>query len=120
MKKLVTTVAVLGALALAGCSSVGVTQLHSAAAKPAGCNVDIYASASEINHKYQTVCLLDSRTGSTLFHTRTAAAAIDHAKSEACECGADAMLIETADTEGMSFSRWGQGKAIIRAIKYTD
>ncbi len=108
------------ALLLAGCTTVGVTPVNSTAAKPANCQLDVYASETEINRPFQTACLIDSRTGTTLFHRRDAAAAIDHARKEACGCGADAILVQSADTQGVTMATWGQGKAIVRAIRYMD
>jgi hypothetical protein len=107
-------------LLLAGCTTVGVTPVNSSAAKPANCHLDVYASETEISRDFQTACLIDSRTGSTLFHRRDAAAAIDHARKEACGCGADAILVQSADTQGVTMASWGQGKAIVRAIRYID
>lgn len=114
MKKVI----VLAAVALAGCSSVGSTQLVTSAPKPANCQLDVYSSPSEIKRKYQPVCVIDSRTGTTAFHDKTASAAIRNAKPIACQCGADAILIEGMETEGMTFMTWGKGTAIIKGIKY--
>ncbi|PMR72079.1 hypothetical protein [Billgrantia endophytica] len=107
-------------LLVTGCTSVGVTPVNSFSAKPANCQLDIYASEAEIQRPFQTACLINSRTGTTAFHRKNAAAAIDHARSEACGCGADAMLIQATDTQGVTMTTWGQGKAIIQAIRYTD
>lgn len=113
-------IAVSIALLVTGCTSVGVTPVNNFAAKPASCQLDIYVSESEIQRSYQTACLIDSRTGTTAFHRKNAAAAIDHARAEACGCGADAMLINATDTQGVTMTTWGQGKAIIQAIRYND
>ena len=112
--------AFLFAFLTSGCSAVGVTRLIEAQPRSADCHLDVYSSASEIKRPYKVVCLLDSRTGTTLFHRRTGAAAVDNARRKACHCGAHAILISQMDTEGMSMARWGQGKALIRAIRYLD
>lgn len=105
-------------LAIAGCSTAGTTQLKLASARPEHCELDVYASKEEITRPWETVCMIDSRTGTTAFHTKTASAAIDHAKPHACECGADAILIDSMDTEGVTLGTWGRGKAILQGIRY--
>jgi hypothetical protein len=103
------------------CTKVGVTHLGNAgsyAPKPENCALDVFSSSDEIKQKYVEVCLIDSRTGSTLFHDKSAAAAVDHARADACKCGADALLIQSTDTKGVSMSGWGEGKAIVKAIRY--
>lgn len=103
---------------LSGCANVGVTQLKPATSKSPTCSLDIYSSEKDITQPYEVVCLIDSRTGTTAFHKKTGAAAIEQAKSKACECGADAMLVETIDTAGITLMTWGKGTAIIKAIRY--
>ena len=109
---------IIALMLLAGCSSVGKTQLVTATPKPANCQLDIYSSEKEIKRPYTPVCVIDSRTGTTAFHDKTASAAIRNAKPQACECGADAILIKQMDTEGMTFMTWGKGEAILQGIKY--
>lgn len=103
---------------LSACSSIGTTQLKNAEPKAPDCRLDVYSSAKEIKRPYEPICMIDSRTGTTAFHDKTASAAIKNAKPLACQCGADAILIEGMETDGMTFMTWGQGKAIIRGIKY--
>jgi hypothetical protein len=92
--------------------------LKTAAARPDDCQLAIYSSEQEISRPWEAICMIDSRTGTTLFHDRDAAAAIQQAKSAACQCGADAILIESMDTQGVTWGTWGQGKAILRGIRY--
>ncbi len=114
-------VAVLLGLALvAGCSSVGITRVKAAPARSANCNLEVFTSEQEVKRPFEVLCLIDSRTGTTAFHDKTAAAAIEHAKPQACGCGADAILISALDTEGPGWGTWGQGKAILKAIRFTD
>lgn len=114
MKKLIC----LSLLVLSGCSSVGSTQLKQAESKPPNCELDIYSGKDEIKRPYEAICLLDSRTGTTAFHKKTASAAIENAKPAACACGADAILVEQTDTNGVTLMTWGQGKAVLRGIRY--
>ncbi len=106
-------------LLLGGCASIGVTQINPGDPKADSCDLGIFTSKEEVGQQYKIACLIDSRTGSTAFHIRNAAAAIKQSRPYACRCGADALLIIGADTEGLTFSRWGQGKAILQAIRYT-
>jgi len=100
---------------------VGVTPIGRALPpKPSTpCMLDIYTNTAEITRPYEELCLIDSRTGITAFHYRTAAEAIRQARPEACRCGADAMIVASARTEGAAFG-WGMGAAVIKAIHYTD
>lgn len=108
----------LGASLGIACTSVGVTRVAEAPPKVAGCKLDVYTSEAEIRQPFQVVCLIDSRTGTTAFHTKTASAAIQNARPRACECGADALIVAAVDTEGATYATWGQGKAILKAIRY--
>ena len=104
---------------LPACTTVGVTTVG----KPEldhgeYCHLDVFTSEAEVGRPFRVVCLIDSRTGTTAFHDRTAAAAIRHAKPEACKCGANAIIIAGVATDGVTAWTWGEGKAIIKAIKY--
>ena len=106
-------------LILLACTSVGVTQTKTGIpAKRSNCPLDVYTTDSEVTRPFEVVCLIDSRTGTTLFHSKTAAAAIEHTRPYACECGADAIVLMSADTEGLTWATWGRGKAIVKAIRY--
>ena len=105
-------------LFLSGCSSIGTTQLQPATPRDDDCKLDVYSSKDEIKVPWEAVCVIDSRTGTHAFADKTASAAIRNAKPEACECGADAILIESMDTEGVTFVTWGKGKAIMKGIRY--
>jgi hypothetical protein len=98
---------------------VGVTSLKQFPPKPEGCPIDVYASEKEITKPFTVACVLDSSTGSTLFDDRTGAAAINQTKAEACKCGADAIVITSVGQTGVSYGGWGQGMAVIKAIKFT-
>jgi hypothetical protein len=110
--------AVLLSLSLAACSSVGSTQLKQANARPADCKLDIYSSVKEINRPYEPVCIIDAKTGTTAFDDKTASGAVKLAMPKACACGADAILIEGMETNGMTFMTWGEGKAMLKGIRY--
>src|SRR3989338_5908689 len=101
----------LGTTLLTSCASVGVSRIKEYPSKGQNCQLDVYTDKSEISKPFEVISLIDSRTGTTLLHDRTASSAIEEAKPYACDCGADAVLIETTDTEGIGFNSWGQGKA---------
>ena len=104
-----------------GCTGVGVTRTKNAPPRPVGSSIDIYYGEAEVKRPYEVVCVIDSHTGSTNFHDRTAANAIEHAKKAAVENGADAIIILSMDTEGFrAYRTAGRGKALMKGIHYTD
>ena len=105
--------------AVSACAGVGVTQTKQAVAKPEDCPLDIYTNDSEIKRKFEVICLLDSKTGSTLFADKTVAGAIENARPDACKCGGDGMIIGDTRVEGVSMAGWGEGTAMIKVIRYT-
>lgn len=105
-------------LLIPACASVGATQLQSARPRADDCKLDVYSSETEITRPWETVCMIDSRTGTTAFADKTASAAIKNAKPKACKCGADAIVIQSMDTEGVTLVTWGKGKAIVKGIRY--
>lgn len=120
MKKLVPIIWAVISFQIMGCASVGVTRLagQMPPPKPANCHLDIYTDVSKITRPYEDVCLIDSRTGTTLLHKRTASAAIEKARPAACRCGADALIVGGVQTKGISMTGWGMGAATIKAIRY--
>ncbi|WP_346795462.1 hypothetical protein R5M92_08390 [Halomonas sp. Bachu 37] len=107
-------------ISLAGCSSVGVQPVSVGSAKPANCTLDQYASERDIERPHEVACVLTSKTGTTLMHDKSASAAIDNARADACACGADAIVVESAEEEGITLMTWGQGKATLKAMRYLD
>jgi len=105
---------------LSACGSVGVTKMRASLPRPSGCDLDVYSSVAEVKHQFEVVCLIDSLTPSNAFADRTAAGAINRAKPSACECGADALIVESLNTQGTTAFGWGSGTAILKAIRYTD
>jgi hypothetical protein len=104
---------------LAGCASTGVTQIKAAPPRDKNCNLEIFTNVSEIKRPYEVVCIIDARTGNTS-DDKTTAGAIKLTKPDACKCGADAILIENLSTQGVTAFSWGEGRAIVKAIKFTD
>jgi len=104
---------------VASCASVGVTCVRPGASKPRACPLEVFTSEAEIRRPFEVACLIDSRTGTTAFHSKDAATAIEIARPEACVCGADGLLVVNVDTEGATMATWGRGKAILKAVRFT-
>lgn len=107
-------------LLFVGCASIGVSVTKSYPAKNKDCKLEIFYDKTEITRPYVIIAVIDSRTGTTLFHDRTVAGAVNIAKPKACEVGADAILVEQQEKEQANLATYGAGKAIIKCIKYTD
>ncbi|MBR8839537.1 MAG: hypothetical protein DSM106950_37430 [Stigonema ocellatum SAG 48.90 = DSM 106950] len=105
-------------LSLTGCASVGVQVMKQHPAKPVGCPIEVYADEKDVKRDYETIALIDSKTGSTLFDKKTVSAAIDMAKPKACQVGADAIIVVSSDRRGVNLASYGEAKAMIKAIKY--
>jgi hypothetical protein len=109
-----------------GCAGTDVTQLKPGVAKAHDCDLPIFAAESEVPQKFETVCVVEARTGTGWIHDRSAAAAIKKARPKLCECGADAAIIVEATS--MQGSDWTattltpmqdiRGNAKIRGIRY--
>tara|TARA_R110002051_G_scaffold31268_1_gene71387 strand:- start:249 stop:617 length:369 start_codon:yes stop_codon:yes gene_type:complete len=110
----------LTAALLTGCGSVGVQPVSMGTAKPANCELKQYVSERDIERPYEVACMISSQTGTTLGHDKTASAAINNARAEACACGADAIVVESSEEEGITLFTWGQGKAQLKAVRYQD
>ncbi|GHB79594.1 hypothetical protein [Persicitalea jodogahamensis] len=104
--------------ALFSCASSGIQKVKNFPAKEAGCLIDFYTEEKEVAKKYVLFCLIDSKTGSTLFDKKTTASAIDLSKRKACECGADAVVLVSSDRKGTSFWSWGDAYVVVKAVKY--
>lgn len=93
-------------LALAGCATTGVVRTGSvAAAKPADCSLEIYASRADVPRPFTSVCIVSTESGSTLFSDRSDQGRMEAVREQACACGADAVVIRD-----MSRSAWQYGR----------
>lgn len=110
----------LSVLTLTGCSSVAVQPVSVGNAKPANCVLDHYVSERDIERPYEVACMITSETGTTLGHDKTVSGAINNARADACACGADAIVVESSEEEGITLFTWGQGKAQLKAVRYQD
>lgn len=110
----------LGAIGLTGCGSIGVQPVSMGQAKPPSCQLDRYVNERDIERPFEVACMISSTTGTTLGHDKSASAAINNAQADACACGADAIVVESAEEEGITAFTWGQGKAQLKAVRYLD
>jgi len=109
------------AFTLCGCLKVGVTRLGQATfQEKADCNIEVLPSKDAVQRPYVEACLLDTTSGGPPISPGTAAKAIENAKYYACQCGADALIINSIQTYPHGILDWGGGGAILTAIKYTD
>lgn len=110
----------LAAVVLTGCGSVGVQPVSMGEAKPPNCKLDRYVHERDIERPFEVACMISSRTGTTLGHDKSASAAINNAHSDACACGADAIVVASAEEKGITAFTWGQGRAQLKAVRYLD
>lgn len=84
-----------------GCQSATLYQLKPAIAKPENCHIELYASETEVPGKFETLCIVEAKTGTGMIQDRSANAAINEARPKLCECGAEAaIVIEATSREG--------------------
>lgn len=119
-RTLALTAIVLAAIGLTGCGYVGVQPVSMGEAKPPNCQLDRYVNERDIERPYEVACIISSRTGTTLGHDKSASAAINNVHADACACGADAIVVESAEEQGITAFTWGQGKADLKAVRYLD
>lgn len=115
-------------LVLSGCAGSTSTILKQATAKPLDCKFDIYASESEVQRKFETLCLVEAHTGQGLIHNKTISGAIEEARPKLCECGAEAAII--VDGSSKQASDWTatiftpaqdlRGNAKLKGIRFTE
>ena len=104
---------------LVGCASVGVTKMKTVPPKPDNCNLDKYSSREDVKRSFEVVCMLDAKTGESLLDDKTVAGAIRLAQADACRCGGDGIIVESARREPVGWT-WGAGSAVLTVIQYTD
>ena len=114
----------LGALCLTGCGSVAVMRMTSANAppKPPDCQLEIFGSEADIKRPFEVLCLIESKTGGTIFDRHSVEAALEQLRPVACKYGADALLLIDMNKEGPmdSFSSgWGRAMVKAKAIRWT-
>ena len=104
-------------MVLTSCASVKVKELSKADARPGNCQLPVFTDVIKVNGTFEVVCEIESRTGAALYVKRTPEAAIERAKSAACRCGADAILVTKSGKTNLKFFSWRRGTATLQAIK---
>lgn len=104
---------------MGGCANVGVTKINAASARPSDCSLDVFTSESEVSQSFEVVCLIDSQD-KALIGESSIAEAISASKPAACECGADAVLYVSGDTQSANAVEFGSASAVVKAIRYTE
>lgn len=103
---------------LAGCARTKVTISQYAEPKVKACAIQVFSTEEEVTKPFKVLCTIDSKTGTNAFSKKTVQQAVELAKPKACQCGADAIIVTSAEKEGVSFSNYGYGQATIKAIKF--
>lgn len=109
-------------LFLAGCSSTGYVRVGKSTlpAKPEGCQLEVFAAEADVKRPFEKLCLLDAKTGSTLYNDRSPEGAMKRLRKAACICGADAVIITSMERKGVSLASWGSSSAQGVAIRFLD
>lgn len=109
------------AMILAGCARSSYTVLREYPSKPEDCPIEVL-TLQPTDRKYAEVAILNSQGGKHTFANRSSEQLIAQLKKDACEVGADAIIVRT--TEDGRYA-WGQGgwdasKASAVAIKWVE
>jgi hypothetical protein len=103
---------------LFSCASVKTQKISDELAKSENCKLDVFNTENDIKRKYKIICLLDSKTGNSIWNKRTGEAAIELAKKEACKCGSDAIIITSSGQTKLKFYSYKRGISSLKAVKY--
>jgi len=112
-------------LSFVGCASQAVIPMTGVAydPKPADCAYEVFGDEDDVQRPFAVTCVIDSKTGTTVFHRHSAKAALDHISPKICECGGDAIIVMGTDKEG-ALSTWGAGwgksTVKVKVVRYTD
>jgi hypothetical protein len=113
---------------LSACAGTSVLTLKPAAPREANCPLDLYASEAEVPKKFETLCIVESHTGTGWKDERTANAAIELARPELCKCGAQAAVIIDSSskrspdllTSVFTPAQDMRGNAQVKGIRFVD
>ncbi len=103
-------------LLLVGCQhDAGVTRLATAPPKPAGCQLQLFATEAEVNRPFEAVCLVDTAFLATMRRPSSVAEVPETARTQACQCGGDALIITGPADAGAP-----EGNAsVVKVIRFT-
>ena len=106
---------------LTACGSTGVVRVGKAQPppKPDGCPIAVFESEEDVHRPFEKVCVIDAKTGSTLYNDRSPKGAMKKVTVAACQCGADAVVLRRVEKKGVSLASWGSSAMTVLAIRYT-
>ena len=95
----------IGFLILSGCASTNIVKLSdkSYPAKPKDCAIKVFTQVSS-SLKYEELALLSARSGGNIFSSDSVEAIIPDLKQQACQMGADAIILRDAKEGGMNWA----------------
>ena len=123
MKYLLNVICLISLFILANCAKkFSLTVTKNYPEKPADCALDVFLGDKDIKRPYETICIIDTKTGKSAFHGKGLNKVIDIARPLACRSGADAMvLLLVGRTDGNGFNdAGGSSNGVFKGIKYTD
>ena len=100
-----TTLTLTLLLAIAqGCATTQVAHLGEKTypSKSENCKMPILTEAPK-DRKYEEVCLINGRGGQSVFESKDVEDLLPELKSEACKCGADAVILKNSKAGGYNF-----------------
>ncbi|MEO6286752.1 MAG: hypothetical protein ABIN80_25415 [Dyadobacter sp.] len=123
MKLYSKTIITVLALALTFCakkSSLTVTRNYPE--RERDCSLDIFIDEKDIKRPFETICIIDTKTGKSAFHGKGLNKVIDIGRPLACRAGSDALIVlAVGRTNGQGFNdAGGSANGILKGIKYTD
>ena len=108
-----------GLIPLVACSSGTVVLNQAPPKQDSDCSskIQVFGSAQEVGRPYQSLCLVNAQVSGVAGGQGNMNIVVGKAKSRACECGADALIISKAEpiTTGM-----GGATLTGTAIRFTD
>lgn len=84
-----------------GCASTQMTRLRQAQAKAPFCDIEVVNIPPQ-DRAFEEVCIIEARGSQMLFDGKSVQSLIGEMKSQACECGADAMVIKNSRAGGLN------------------
>lgn len=118
MKKLAP---IVSAIVFTACGSTGVVRVGKTQfpPKPAGCPIAVFEAEEDVGRPFEKVCVIDAKTGSSLYVDRSPTGAMKKVSAAACQCGADAVILRQVQKKGVSLTSWGSSAMTVLAIRYT-
>ncbi len=88
-------------------------------AKAPDCRLDVFASREDVGRPFDSLCLVSSESGRTLFNDRSDEGRLQAARQQACACGADAIIIRSMSRSATQFGAgYSQARVSVEAIAY--